>query len=62
MDEEQGIYRGEVESIMVAPADLTVDVRTILGYFEGDDGELASGLPCSSSLTGSTARVSTAAI
>jgi hypothetical protein len=24
---------------MVALADLTVDVRTILGYFEGDDYE-----------------------
>jgi len=39
MDEEQGIYRGEVRSIMIALADLTVEVRTILGYIEGDDYE-----------------------
>ena len=39
MDEEEGIYRGEVRSIMIALADLTVDVRTILGYIEGDDDE-----------------------
>jgi hypothetical protein len=39
VDEEQGIYRGEVRSIMIALADITVDVRTILGYFEGDDDE-----------------------
>ena len=35
----QGIYRGEVRSIMIALADITVDVKTILGYIEGDDGE-----------------------
>ena len=39
MDEEQGIDRGEVRSIMIALADLTVEVRTILGYIEGDDDE-----------------------
>ncbi len=39
MDEEQGIYRGEVRSIMIALADLTVDVRTVLGYIEGEDDE-----------------------
>ena len=39
VDEEQGIYRGEVRSILIAPADLTVDLRTILGYIEGDEGE-----------------------
>lgn len=39
MDEERGIYRGEVRSIMIALADLTVDVKTILGYIEGDDDE-----------------------
>ena len=39
MDEEQGIYRGEVRAIMIALADLTVEVRTILRYIEGDDDE-----------------------
>ena len=39
MDEEQGIYRGEVRSIMIALADLTVEVRAILGYIERDDDE-----------------------
>lgn len=39
MDEEQGIHRGEVSAIMIALTDLMVDVRTILGYIEGDDGE-----------------------
>lgn len=39
MDEERGIYRGEVRSIMIALADITVEVRTILGCMEGDDGE-----------------------
>ena len=39
VEEERGIYRGEVQSIMIALADLTVDVRAILGYIEGDDGE-----------------------
>ena len=39
MDEEQGPYRGEVRSIMIALADLTVEVRTILRYIEGDDDE-----------------------
>ena len=46
MDEEQGIYRGEVRSIMIALADITVEVRTILGYIEGgDDEEEAEDLP-----------------
>lgn len=39
MDEAQGIYRGEVRSIMIALADITVDVKTVLGYIEGDDDE-----------------------
>ena len=39
MEEEQGIYRGEVRSVMIALADLTVDVKTILDYIEGDDFE-----------------------
>jgi hypothetical protein len=37
MDDEQGIYRLEVLSIIGALADLTVDVRRILRYIEGDD-------------------------
>ena len=39
MDEEEGIYRGEVRSIMIALADITVDVKTTLRYIEGDDDE-----------------------
>lgn len=39
VDEEQGIYRGEVRAIMIALADLTVEVRNILRYIEGDDDE-----------------------
>ena len=39
MDEEQGIYRGEVETIMFALADITVAVRTILSFIEGDGHE-----------------------
>ena len=41
MADEQGIYRVEVLAIMGALADLTVNVETILGYFEGDDGDEA---------------------
>ena len=39
VEEAQGIYRGEVRSIMIALADITVDVKTILGYIEGEEGE-----------------------
>jgi hypothetical protein len=39
VDEAQGIYRGEVQAIMIAPADIGVDVRRLLGYFEGGDDE-----------------------
>lgn len=39
MDEEEGIYRGEVTTIMGALADLRVDVARILWYIEGDDDE-----------------------
>jgi hypothetical protein len=39
VNEEQGIYRGEVLAMMVALADIGVDVRQIRGYFEGDDDE-----------------------
>ncbi len=37
MDDEQGIYRIEVLSIIGALADLTVDIRQILRYIEGDN-------------------------
>ena len=42
MDEEQGIYRGEVRSIMFALADIYTDTRRILvllGDEEDDDEE-----------------------
>lgn len=39
MEEEQGIYRGEVIELMGAIADIRVDVRRILWYIEGDDDE-----------------------
>jgi hypothetical protein len=41
VDEEHGIYRAEVFAIMGALADVMVDVRTILAYFEGDDDDEA---------------------
>ena len=39
MEEEQGIYRGEVTAIMIKLADIDVNVRKILGYIQGDDDE-----------------------
>ena len=39
MDEEQGIYRGEVIEIMGAVADTRVDVRRILWYMEGGEDD-----------------------
>ena len=46
MDEEQGIYRGEVRAIMLSLAYIGSDVRRILDYFEGgDDGEEEEDLP-----------------
>ena len=39
VDEEQGIYRGEVTSIMIALADVRFKVTKILAYIEGDDDE-----------------------
>jgi hypothetical protein len=39
VDEEHGIYRGEVTTIMGALADLRVDVAKILWYIEGDDDD-----------------------
>lgn len=38
-DEEMGIYRGEVVTIMGALADLNVKLERILDYFEGGDDE-----------------------
>jgi len=39
MDEEMGIYRGEVTQIFEALFDIRSGVFDILGYVEGDDGE-----------------------
>ena len=39
MQEEQGIYRGEVEAIMLALLRLTGRIDRILWYIEGDDDE-----------------------
>jgi hypothetical protein len=39
VDEEMGIYRGEVIEIMGALAHLRADVTKIVGYIEGDDDE-----------------------
>jgi hypothetical protein len=41
VDEEQGIYRGEVLAMMGALADIGVGVRQILARLDGedDDGE-----------------------
>ncbi len=39
--DEQGIYRAEVLAIMGALADLTVDVRRILAYLQGEDDDEA---------------------
>jgi hypothetical protein len=39
MPEEMGIYRGEVLSIMIAPADLRVELRQIRRLLEDENGE-----------------------
>ena len=39
MEEEQGIYRGEVIEIMGAVADVRVDVKRILWYIEGGEDD-----------------------
>ena len=39
MDEEQGIYRGEVQDILGALADIKMAVFRILGYIEGEDDD-----------------------
>jgi hypothetical protein len=36
--EEQGIYRGEVTTMMIALADINFNVRKILAYIQGEDG------------------------
>ena len=37
VDEEEGIYRGEVTTIMIKLADIDVNVRRILDYIYGED-------------------------
>ncbi len=37
MDEEQGIYRGEVTTMMGVLADINVNVETILAYIKGGE-------------------------
>lgn len=37
MDEEQGIYRGEVRAIMLALADINARTRAILRVFTDDE-------------------------
>jgi hypothetical protein len=39
VDEEQGIYRGEVTAIMLSLADIRDGVDRILSYIEGEDDE-----------------------
>ena len=41
VDDEHGIYRVEVLAIMGALADLTVDVKSILRYIQGEDDDEA---------------------
>lgn len=45
VDEPEGIYRGEVITMMGVLADIDVNVRRILRYIEGDDEEEAEDLP-----------------
>jgi hypothetical protein len=39
VDEEHGIYRGEVRAIMLSLAGIREGVDRILSYIEGDDDE-----------------------
>lgn len=39
MEEAQGIYRGEVMTMMGVLADIDVNIRAILRYLGGDDDE-----------------------
>ena len=37
MEEEQGIYRGEVIAMMLALADINANVKDIVAYIFGED-------------------------
>jgi len=37
VEEEQGIYRGEVTTMMGILADINVNVKAILAYIRGED-------------------------
>ena len=39
MDEEQGIHRGEVKTMMGVLADINVNVSEILAYIKGGDDD-----------------------
>ena len=39
MDEEKGIYRGEVTTMMGVLADINVNVTTILAYIKGEEDD-----------------------
>jgi hypothetical protein len=39
VDEEQGIYRGEVTTMMGVLADINVNVKTILAYIKGEEDD-----------------------
>ena len=39
MEEEQGIYRGEVTTMMGILADINVNVMEILAYIRGEDDD-----------------------
>jgi hypothetical protein len=39
VDEEEGIYRGEVRAMMVSLADIYVNTETILAILRGEDEE-----------------------
>jgi hypothetical protein len=45
VDEEQGIYRGEVLEMMGALADIAVGVQQILTHIEGEDDAEEADLP-----------------
>ena len=45
VDEEQGIYRGEVLEMMGALADIAVGVQQILTHIEGEDDAEEDDLP-----------------
>jgi hypothetical protein len=39
VEEDQGIYRGEVRAIMLGLTGIGANVERLLGYFEGGDDE-----------------------